>query len=55
MKEYKIFIPKKVGSIELKNRIVTSPMTRSRAIVNSPDDLVFSVPFIESLHTKNIM
>jgi N-ethylmaleimide reductase len=40
MKEYKLFTPEKVGSIELRNRIVMSPMTRSRAIGNLPNDLM---------------
>ncbi len=40
MKEYKLFTPKKIGFIELKNRIVMSPMTRSRAIGNMPNDLM---------------
>jgi N-ethylmaleimide reductase len=40
MKEYKLFTPERVGSVELKNRIVMSPMTRSRAIGNFPNDLM---------------
>jgi N-ethylmaleimide reductase len=40
MKESKLFTPEKVGSIELRNRIVMSPMTRSRAIDNLPNDLM---------------
>src|SRR3954469_25461709 len=40
MKEYKLFTPYKLGSIELKNRIVMSPMTRCRAIGNIPNDLM---------------
>ena len=32
--------PYKLGSIELKNRIVMAPMTRSRAIGNIPNDLM---------------
>lgn len=39
MEQYKLFSPMKVGSIELKNRIVMSPMTRCRAIGNIPGDL----------------
>jgi N-ethylmaleimide reductase len=34
MKEYKLFTPKKIGSIDLKNRIVMAPMTRCRAVGN---------------------
>jgi N-ethylmaleimide reductase len=40
MKEYKLFTPYKLGPIELKNRIVMSPMTRCRAIGNVPNDLM---------------
>ena len=40
MKEYKLLTPYKLGSIELKNRIVMSPMTRCRAIGNVPNDLI---------------
>lgn len=40
MKEYKLFTPKKVGSITLKNRIVMAPMTRCRAIGNIPNELM---------------
>jgi N-ethylmaleimide reductase len=40
MKEYKLFMPQKVGSIELENRVVMSPMTRSRAIGNIPNELM---------------
>ncbi|MDO9341550.1 MAG: hypothetical protein Q7T72_13630 [Bacteroidales bacterium] len=40
MKEYKLFTPVKVGSVELENRIVMAPMTRSRAIGNVPNDLI---------------
>jgi len=40
MKEYKLFTPKKVGAVEVKNRIVMSPMTRSRAIGNVPNELM---------------
>lgn len=40
MKEYKLFTPIKVGSIDLKNRMVMSPMTRCRAIGNIPNKLM---------------
>jgi N-ethylmaleimide reductase len=40
MKEYKLFTPWKVGSVEVKNRIVMSPMTRCRAIGNVPNELM---------------
>lgn len=40
MKAYKLFTPEKVGSIEVKNRIVMSPMTRCRAIGNIPNELM---------------
>jgi len=40
MKNDKIFSSARVGSIDLKNRIVMSPMTRSRAIDNVPNDLM---------------
>ena len=40
MKKYKLFTPVKVGSLELKNRIVMAPMTRCRAIGNIPNDLM---------------
>ncbi len=40
MKAYKLFTPKKVGSIEVKNRVVMAPMTRCRAIGNIPNDLM---------------
>jgi len=36
----KIFTSYKLGGIELKNRIVMAPMTRSRAIGNVPNDLM---------------
>jgi len=36
----KLFTPEKVGSIDLKNRIVMSPMTRCRAIGNIPNELM---------------
>ena len=40
MKEYKLFTPAKVGSTEVKNRVVMAPMTRCRAIGNVPNDLI---------------
>ena len=40
MKQYKLFTPYKFGFIELKNRIVMAPLTRSRAIGNIPNDLM---------------
>jgi len=40
MKKYKLFTPKKVGAVEVKNRVVMSPMTRSRAIGNVPNELM---------------
>ena len=40
MKEYKLFTATKLGDIELKNRIVMSPMTRSRAVGNVPNELM---------------
>jgi len=40
MKEYKLFAPVILGDIELKNRIVMSPMTRSRAIGNIPNKIM---------------
>lgn len=40
MKNAKLFSPYKLGSIELKNRIVMAPMTRSRAIGNIPNKLM---------------
>jgi N-ethylmaleimide reductase len=36
----KLFSPYKFGNIELKNRVVMAPMTRSRAIGNVPNDLI---------------
>jgi N-ethylmaleimide reductase len=36
----KLFSPYKLGTIELKNRVVMAPMTRSRAIGNIPNDLI---------------
>ncbi len=40
MKEYKLLTPTGIGAIELKNHIVMSPMTRSRAIGNVPNELM---------------
>jgi N-ethylmaleimide reductase len=40
MKAYKLFTPIKVGTMELRNRMVMAPMTRSRAIGNIPNDLM---------------
>lgn len=40
MKNQKLFESYKLGSIELKNRIVMSPMTRCRAIDNIPNELI---------------
>ena len=40
MKEYKLFTSIKMGSVEVRNRIVMSPMTRCRAIGNIPNDLM---------------
>jgi N-ethylmaleimide reductase len=40
MKEYKLFTSVKIGSTEVKNRIVMSPMTRCRAIGNVPNELM---------------
>jgi N-ethylmaleimide reductase len=40
MKTYELFTPQKVGSFEVKNRVVMSPMTRCRAIGNVPNDLI---------------
>jgi len=40
MENYKLFSPAKIGAIELKNHIVMSPMTRSRAVGNIPNDLI---------------
>ncbi len=36
----KLFEPYKLGSIELKNRVVMAPMTRCRAINNVPNELI---------------
>ncbi len=40
MNKYKLFTPTKLGSIELKNRVVMAPMTRSRALGNVPNELM---------------
>jgi len=40
MKDYKLLTPFKSGAVELKNRVVMSPMTRCRAIGNVPNDLI---------------
>ena len=40
MKNEKLFTAVKVGTIDLKNRIVMAPMTRCRAIDNNPNDLM---------------
>jgi N-ethylmaleimide reductase len=40
MKDYKLFAPQKLGALEVKNRIVMSPMTRCRAIGNVPNELM---------------
>jgi N-ethylmaleimide reductase len=40
MKDYKLFTAYKLGKVELKNRVVMAPMTRSRAIGNVPNDLM---------------
>jgi len=40
MNRYKLFTPKKIGTIELKNRMVMAPMTRCRAIGNIPNELM---------------
>jgi N-ethylmaleimide reductase len=36
----KLFTPHKLGSIKLSNRIVMAPMTRSRAINNTPNEVM---------------
>ena len=38
----KLFSPYKLGNIELKNRVVMAPMTRCRAINNTPNELIAS-------------
>jgi N-ethylmaleimide reductase len=40
MNQNKLFSPHKLGNIELRNRIVMAPMTRSRAIGNIPNELM---------------
>lgn len=40
MKNAKLLSPYKLGHIELKNRVVMAPMTRSRAIGNIPNQLM---------------
>ena len=40
MESLKLFTPFELGALTLKNRIVMSPMTRSRAIGNIPNDLM---------------
>ncbi len=40
METYKLFTSTKVGSLELKNRMVMAPMTRCRAIGNIPNDMM---------------
>jgi N-ethylmaleimide reductase len=40
MNQNKLFSPYKLGNMELKNRIVMAPMTRSRAIGNIPNDIM---------------
>jgi N-ethylmaleimide reductase len=40
MRDFKLFTTYKLGKSELKNRVVMSPMTRSRAISNIPNDLM---------------
>ena len=40
MKNNLLYTPIKIGSIELKNRIVMAPMTRCRAIKNIPNELM---------------
>jgi N-ethylmaleimide reductase len=40
MKEYILLSPEKIGSTQLKNRVVMSPMTRCRAIGNIPNELM---------------
>jgi len=38
MKEYTLFTPETVGSVQLTNRLVMAPMTRCRAIGNVPNE-----------------
>jgi N-ethylmaleimide reductase len=40
MKAYKLFTSEKVGTMEVRNRVVMAPMTRCRAIGNVPNDLI---------------
>jgi len=40
MSDKKLFTPYKSGQLEVKNRMVMAPMTRSRAIGNVPNDLI---------------
>ena len=40
MKNVGLLTPYKLGNIDLKNRIVMAPMTRSRAVSNIPNDLM---------------
>ena len=40
MEDYKLFEPAKLGDLELKNKIIMAPMTRSRAIDNVPNALM---------------
>jgi N-ethylmaleimide reductase len=40
MKKYEMFTRIKVGALELNNRVVMAPMTRCRAIENTPNDLM---------------
>lgn len=40
MKTYKLFTSYKVGSVQIKNRMVMAPLTRCRAIDNIPNDLM---------------
>jgi N-ethylmaleimide reductase len=40
MEKNQLFTPEKVGSIEIKNRIVMAPMTRCRALNNVPNELM---------------
>jgi N-ethylmaleimide reductase len=40
MKDYRLLTPYKLGKTELKNHVVMSPMTRSRALGNVPNDLM---------------
>ena len=40
MNENILFTPIKIGSMEVKNRIVMAPMTRCRAIGNVPNELM---------------